>query len=293
MKALSKILIAYDGSACADAALNDLKRAGLPATLEAVVLTVADVILPPPSDEVPEDELLIHTPAGIRHAQEHAEQVVKEAQGLAERAAARVKANFPGWEVKAEACGDSPAWALIKLADSLKGDLLVVGSHGHSVIGGRLILGSVSQRVLYEARCSVRVARCLDVGREGPCRVVLGFNGSPDSERAVDAVAARVWPEGSEARIVTALAPEAQVPPDGAADKLRAAGLTTSNVARAGNPSHVLVEEAESWGADSIFVGTRDLHGFKHFMTGSVSSAVAARAGCSVEVVRQTQRVEG
>ena len=287
MKALSKILIAYDGSACADAALNDLKRAGLPAALEAVVLTVADVILPPPADEVPEEELLIHTPAGIRHAQEHAARAVEEARALAERAAALVKADFPGWEVKAEACGDSPAWAVIKLADSLKADLVVIGSHGHANVGGRLILGSVSQRVLYQARCSVRVARGTDAGRVGPCRVVIGLNGSPDSERAVDATAARAWPEGSEARIVTALAPEAQVPPDGAADKLRAAGLTTSNVAKGGNPAHVLVEEAESWGADSIFVGTRDLHGFKHFLTGSVSSAVAARATCSVEVVRQ------
>lgn len=287
MKALSKILIAYDGSACADAALNDLKRAGLPATLEALVVTVVDVILPPPADEVPEEELLIHTPAGIRHAQEHAEQAVKDARALAERAAGRVRENFPGWEVKAEACGDSPAWAVIKLADSLEADLVVVGSHGHTVAGGRLILGSVSQRVLHEARCSVRVARCAEAGRTGPCRIVVGFNGSVDSERAVDAAASRAWPEGSEARIVTALAPDAQVAPDAAADKLRAAGLSTSNVVRGGNPSHVLVEEAESWGADSIFVGTRDLHGLKHFLTGSVSSAAAARAHCSVEVVRQ------
>lgn len=288
MKALSKILIAYDGSACADAALNDLKRAGLPATLTAVVLTVADVILPPPPEEVPEEELLIHIPAGIRHAQAHAEQAVKEARALAERGAERVKAEFPGWDVKAEACGDSPAWAVVKLADSLQADLVVIGSHGHANVGGRLILGSVSQRVLYEARCCVRVARCADAGREGPVRIVVGFNGSPDSEAAVDAVAARAWPEGSEARIVTALAQEAQAPHDGAADKLRAAGLTTSSVARGDAPTHVLVEEAESWGADSIFVGTRDLHGFKHFLTGSVSSAVAARAACSVEVSRRT-----
>ncbi len=287
MNVPSKILIAYDGSACADAALNDLQRAGLPATLEAVVLTVADVILPPPEDEVPEEELLIHIPEGIRHAQEHAEQAVKEARALAERAAARVHAEFPGWEVKAEACGDSPVWAVIKMADSFKADLVVVGSHGHAVVAGRLILGSVSQRVLYEARCSVRVARCLDAQRAGPARVVVGFNGTPDAERAVEAAAARAWPDGSEARIVTALASGEQAPPDEAAARLRAAGLTTSNVARGGNPTHVLVEEAESWGADSIFVGTRDLHGFKHFMTGSVSSAVAARANCSVEVVRQ------
>ena len=38
-----KILIAYDGSPCADAALDDLRRAGLPCEAEAVVLSVADV----------------------------------------------------------------------------------------------------------------------------------------------------------------------------------------------------------------------------------------------------------
>ncbi|HEX8847733.1 MAG TPA: universal stress protein [Pyrinomonadaceae bacterium] len=287
MKESLKILIAYDGSECADAALADLRRAGLPASLEAVVLTVADVILPPPDSEVPEDELLIHIPEGIRHAQAHAAQAVKEARALAERAAARVKADFPGWEVKVEAGGDSPAWAVIKMADQLKPDLIVVGSHGHSIVGGRLILGSVSQRVLYEARYSVRVARCRDAGRDGPVRIVIGFNASPDAQRAMDAVAERAWPERSEARIVTAL--ETATPPslDVPVDTLRAAGLTVSNVIREGNPSHVLLEEAKEWGADSIFVGTRDLHGFKHFLTGSVSSAVAARATCSVEVIRQ------
>ncbi len=288
MKGISKILIAYDGSACADAALVDLKRAGLPASLEAVVLTVANVILPPPDDEVSERDLLpIHIPEGIRHAQAHAEEAVKEAQALAERAAERLKVDFPGWEIKVEACGDSPAWAVIKMADRQRADLIIVGSHGHSTVGGRLILGSVSQRVLYETRCSVRVARCWDARREGPIRLVIGFNGSPDAEQAVDAVTLRVWPEGSEARIVTSSETETKASPEVSADKLRAAGLTISSVNREGNPAHFLIEEAKNWGADSIFVGTRDIHGFKHFLTGSVSSAVAARAICSVEVVRQ------
>ena len=70
------------------------------------------------------------------------------------------------------------------------------------------------------------------------------------------------------------------------AEKLRAAGLTTSQANREGDPAHVLIKEAEEWGADSIFVGTRDVHGFRHLLHGSVSSAVAARAQCSVEVVR-------
>ncbi len=50
MKEVSKILIAYDGSACSDAALNDLRRAGLPAAVGVLVVTVADIILPPSED---------------------------------------------------------------------------------------------------------------------------------------------------------------------------------------------------------------------------------------------------
>lgn len=41
-----KILIAYDGSNCADAALVDLQRAGLPSDVGAIVLT-ADEQWPP------------------------------------------------------------------------------------------------------------------------------------------------------------------------------------------------------------------------------------------------------
>lgn len=290
MKEVSKILIAYDGSACSDAALNDLRRAGLPATIEAVVVTVAYVFLPPPEGEVPDDELV--SPGGaalVRPSQAQAQETVKKALAVAEQGAHRVKADFPGWSVKAEARGDSPAWAVIKMAGRLEADLVVIGSHGHSSAGGRLILGSVSQRVLYDAPCSVRVARCSDRRRAGAVRIVVGFNGTPDSELAVDTVASRAWPEGSEARVITArdaLKPETQ---GVAAEKLRAAGLTVSEVSREGDPAHVLIKEAEEWDADSIFVGTRDVHGFRHLLHGSVSSAVAARAQCSVEVARATK----
>ena len=46
-----KILIAYDGSDCAEAALDDLQRAGLPREAEAVILSVADVYPLPPSSQ--------------------------------------------------------------------------------------------------------------------------------------------------------------------------------------------------------------------------------------------------
>jgi hypothetical protein len=43
-----RLLIAYDGSESADSALDDLTHAGLPADGEALVMTVAEVWLPPP-----------------------------------------------------------------------------------------------------------------------------------------------------------------------------------------------------------------------------------------------------
>ncbi|HEX6185095.1 MAG TPA: universal stress protein [Pyrinomonadaceae bacterium] len=311
-----KILIGYDGSECADAALDDLRRAGLPPDARAVVLSVADVFLPPPVSEA-DDTFPFYVPPGIKRAHERAARALGEARAMAERTASRVKESFPGWHVRAEATAESPAWALVLKAAELKSDLIVVGAHGHTVLGGRLILGSVSQRVLYEARCSVRVARDGSrAGAEAPVRVVIGMDGSPDAEAAVAAVAARAWPAGSEIRLVSVLDTfmSVRAGPDEpsalkwvdaedekdwewvrgvfepSAEKLRRAGLNASVELRKGNPKSVLVEEAEGWGADCVFVGARGMRGAERLLMGSVSAAVAARAHCSVEVVRPAEK---
>ena len=101
MKKVSKLLIAYDGSSCSDAALTDLGRAGLPTAVDAVVVTVADIILPPPDDELkPMTCQLIRIPEVERHAKKRAERAINEAQTFADRGAKRVKADFPGWNVR-------------------------------------------------------------------------------------------------------------------------------------------------------------------------------------------------
>jgi nucleotide-binding universal stress UspA family protein len=286
MQGLLRLLIAYDGSVCAEAALDDLPRAGLPTALEAVVVTVADVLLSPPGAKMDIDTIPARALEVVWRAHARAAQAVKEARAVAERAAKRVKADFPGWVVRGEACGEAPAWAISKMAERYQTDLIIVGARPHSVLGGRLILGSISQRVLYEARCSVRVARCADAWRCGPVRIVVGFTNSPDAAVAVDAVASRAWPAGSEVRLVTALGTGMPAPAAVPTDKLRAAGLRTSTVVRQGKPGRVLLDEVEQWDADTLFVGTRDIHGMQHVLHGSVSSAVAAHAACSVEVAR-------
>ena len=79
MKKVSKVLIAYDGSSCSDAALRDLVHAGLPLAVDALVVTMADIILPPPDDELP-DVPAVRIPEVERHAKERGERFRQRAR---------------------------------------------------------------------------------------------------------------------------------------------------------------------------------------------------------------------
>ena len=310
-----RLLIAYDGSSCGDAALDDLRRAGLPDDAQALVLAVAD-ILPTLNTRAPAQPHPEWIAAAVEKAHARAAQEVEEARAMAARAAERVQSDHPGWEVRAEGCGDSPAWAIIAKAGEWQADLVAVGSHGHSGIK-RLVLGSVSQKVLNNTSCSVRVARGRKSRKDSPVRLVLGADGSPDSDMALRALAARTWPAGSAVRVITAIdtlmslslafalrpPAEAGLPKTDetderaligrmnqvAVEKLLPTGLAVSSLVEEGNPKHLLVEEAKRWKADCIFVGAKGLRGLERFLLGSVSTAVTARAHCSVEVVRAGQ----
>ena len=69
--------------------------------------------------------------------------------------------------------------------------------------------------------------------------------------------------------------------------ELREAGLAAEPFVVEGDPKRVLLHEAERWGADCIFVGAKGHSRRERFLLGSVSAAVAARARCSVEIVRR------
>jgi nucleotide-binding universal stress UspA family protein len=73
------------------------------------------------------------------------------------------------------------------------------------------------------------------------------------------------------------------------AEKIRAAGLHAEVLIRRGHPADQILDEAHTWAADCIFVGAKGTRGVERLLLGSVSSAVAARAHCSVEVVRLLQ----
>jgi nucleotide-binding universal stress UspA family protein len=72
---------------------------------------------------------------------------------------------------------------------------------------------------------------------------------------------------------------------DAAAQQLVKAGLAATAHVIDGDPKHALVAAAREWQADCVFVGARGLTRVERFLLGSVSTSVAMRAPCSVEVV--------
>jgi nucleotide-binding universal stress UspA family protein len=293
-----KILVAYDGSDCAESAIDDLKRAGLPRRAEVIALTITDELIPSPTSIGG-----VATTFGKDLLEKE-----KDSLALARRAQSRIQQLFPDWEISAETGIGSPGGEIIARADQWRPDLVVVGSHGRTALG-QMFFGSVSQKVINEACRSVRVGRGQIIEPDAPARIIVGIDGSEEADAAVEEIASRDWPDGSEVRVVNSALtiPSASDPgtavnlaewiaretervkaaAEGAAEKLGSAGLKVSIVVGEREPITLLCGEADDFMADCIFVGSRGIGRLDRFLIGSVSLGVAARAHCSVEVVRK------
>ena len=305
-----KVLIGYDGSECSASAVDDLRRAGLPSYTEAIVFSVSDVWEEPGAFDNLSHYSHVPTPEEMTSIHKYMAAARKEVEALAEKGSELVKANFADWEVHAESRSGNPAWEIIERSDIWNADLIVVGSQGRTALG-RAILGSVSHKVLHEAKCSVRIARQPVSAPGAPTRIIIAVDGSECAEEAVKAVARREWPLGTEFRLITAdddpgARPEVSLidyMPEGKKDSkaaeawirrivetpteiLKESGLASSQLIRWGDARRIILGEASEWKADCIFMGARGLGRFERFLLGSVSSSVAAKAPCSVEIVR-------
>jgi len=277
-----KVLIGYNGTQIAKDALEDMERAGLPNDVEVNILIVS------------EEES--GSASGGRHG----------AMLLTEHAVNRLAEKYGFRNVKAETCSGSPSREILSRAQFFVPDLIVFGGEHRTSAEGEVRRQGVLQKLLMEAGCSVRIAR----GKHGrddasPLRIVIGYDGSPGGRIAVETVLARSWPANTKVRLVVVtdsavlgsigrFSPQmsnprieakiasqwantlAEVP----LKRLKDAGLDATLWVESGCPKEVLVEVAESWGADSIFLGVQKV------TLGSVSAGVAGRAPCSVEVVR-------
>jgi nucleotide-binding universal stress UspA family protein len=286
-----KILVAYDGSSFSDAALDDLLRAGLPSEAEARVVSVSEVASP----------VMPHV--GLAPAMPSNETLSRQkddAMELARSAAQRISQYFPEWVVRPQGYASSAVLEILAEAGLWRPDLILIGSHGRSALT-RFFLGSVTMSVLHGARCPVRVVRGDVRTDQTPVRNIIGVDGSSFASAAVESVTRRAWPAESEFRVVTCYGPLGfQIEPSALASMkfraqeiqnesismLSAAGLIASGKILPDDAGYALIEEAETWKADCVFVGARGLNAFERLLLRSVSSKVAGHAPCSVEVVR-------
>jgi nucleotide-binding universal stress UspA family protein len=297
---MKKILLAYDGSSGAEAALSDLVRAGLPKRAEARVLTIADIWVPPAAR--PDD----FTAAPVsQHIYEKAAEVLRSSKKTAIDGGRRVHELFPEWSVSNSARAESPAWGIVAEARRWNADLIVIGSHGRTPLE-RFFLGSVSFKVAAEAHCSVRIVRPRSESRDYPERILVGVDGSADSNKVLEEICAREWRTGVKVELVSVVDEKLKSTWLGRSDlqitdtveealadlhRSSRAKLTAQNIPAAfhifeGDPKNVVLRQASDWKVDTIFLGARGLDHGNRLYLGTLASAICTRAHCSVEIVR-------
>ena len=289
-----KVLLAHDGSSAADDALVDMTRAGLGSDVACEVLCVAEAL---PATLALATGMALAPSTEMRALEDSA---LADARRSASAVAERVRAAFPSWRVTATGVAGSPSWEIMKRAEAGSVDLIILGARGHSAVVGHL-LGSVSESVARHARCAVRVARP-SLGRLPFVSLVVGMDGSHAAWPVLAAVAARTWPSETRVHVVTVVDRALRTRLAGgdeergmrcgrdvaqaAARELEGRGLRVSTEAVQGDARVELLRAIVEQTADAIFVGARGLTGVERLLLGSVSSALLARAPCSVEIVR-------
>jgi len=292
-----RIVVGYDGSKSADAALDwaaaraDQREQGL------TVLHVLDY------------SQMIPGPVGVKPFSELTEDLIGQ---VATDGATRALKRADTLEVSTVTELGQVAQTLIEA--SQEADLLVVGTRGHGDLAA-LALGSVAFAVSAHARCPLVVVRGTPESLPGPHRpVVVGVDDSPGSDTALRfaadtaadsgapliVVAAyhlpllQVWTEvvlstveGGREASFDVLARASATKVAGRAGQLARElhpGLQISERVKQGPVAGVL--SAATYHAGLLVVGSRGRGGFAGLLLGSVSHSVIHTARCPVAVVR-------
>ena len=233
-------------------------------------------------------------------------------EALLAGAAARLRQN--GLDVTTRLVDGRAASVIVDTAREIGADLIILGARGHGAIE-EAFLGSVSAEVVDQAPCAVLVAR-----RPSAERVLIGTDGSDVAMSAAKFVGACRLFRTSQVRVVHAVDVNptwwlGYMPVDGTlavnayatvmaeahqhgdqvtasmTAQLRTDDLTASTVTVEGPAAAALVDEAKSWGADLVVVGTRGNGLLKRLLLGSTARSVMHHAGASVLITRPTRSV--
>jgi nucleotide-binding universal stress UspA family protein len=302
MAGFRRVLCATDLSEAANRAIRAADREARWHGAELVVLHVMPVTFPgSPMSPAAVEEVVVQQ-------ETLASEVIDELLDRVERLTGR-----DAGQVSVMVEDGAPAETVIRQADAVGADLIVVGAGGHR----QRLFGSVSETVVKRAHVSVLVARS---DRETG-RILLATDFSDPAEPAAQLAADEAVRRCAGITVLHSIemvAPDiamgepAAIPPIAlgaypiaemreAAHKRLAATLVHMGVAgeiavTEGPPSDAIVRLAAERGADLVVIGTSGRRGIDRFLLGSVAVKVVRDAPCSVLVARpaaQVRRAKG
>jgi len=189
--------------------------------------------------------------------------------------------------------------ALVEAAAEAGADAIVIGSTHRGALG-RVLPGSVGERLLQGAPCAVVVAPRDYAGRNhfGIGELGVGYDGRPEARDALHLAASLASDLGASLRLIAADRPiephdllPGDLPPtreelDAALERALAAlgdEVDASAEVVSGPPATVLAERGVE--LDLLVIGSRGYGPVRHTLLGGVSAEVARTAPCPVMVV--------
>lgn len=190
------------------------------------------------------------------------------------------------------------------LAHSEEFNLILMASHGRGGLG-RWLLGSVATKVTRGTTVPTLVVsgKCIAVDAEHPpkiAKVMVAYDGSPASERAVFRAASLARGFGASLHLYQGLTQVAMAHPAVAeankTDMVRTLsalqelsktleGVTATAEVRPVSVSSGIVEYADEIGADLLVIGSHGKSGLTRWMIGSETEHVLQEAHCPVLVI--------
>lgn len=302
-----KILLATDGSDSARAAVDFVRHFPFPEHSEVTVLTVLDESLFPADDTAQLDEQ-------ERRVLEQSERAIREeAEQLIQVEAARL--GDAGRPCSTALRIGHAADEIVKTAEALQSELIVVGSHGRGSIKS-FLMGSASNSLLHYAPCSVLIVKdphmaepaTVVEGEPPSWNILLAYDSSKPATNAVQACASLPLGEAARVTALTVLPlvtiyrqdirqrmsvfwrqkkAAAQDALDQVVKALRwATPHVSAQLRESPNVCQAILDTAAELGSNLILLGDKGAGTVQRFLLGSVTHRVARHAKCAVWVVR-------
>lgn len=292
-----KIMIAYDASKYTELAIQDLQFAGLPRVGRALIVSVQESLTNSTLSSIDLVEKAVVSRRILSTVALLEQQTLEAAEFLKKQmaeAAENVGLYLPEWEIATKFVSGVPAPTLLREADFLEPDLIVLGSHGRTILG-RFFLGSVSTEIAEKARCPIRIVRGETLSPINfNSRIIIAIDDSDEAETVVRHIGNRVWSAETEIRLAVIedeneplkranLLTKKQMTLEWAVEQLQAIGLRVSLEFVEGDAKHSLLEAANEWNANTIFIaGNRS----DKFGLDETAMHIVNNARCAVEIVR-------